>query len=33
MRDEKIAEFVPLLLNWDDTRVKLAQKNRFTVKF
>lgn len=33
MRDGKIAESVPLLLNWDDTRVKLAEKNRFAVRF
>jgi len=33
MRDEKIAESVPLLLNWDDTRVRLAQKNRFAIRF
>lgn len=33
MRDDKIVESVPLLLNWDDTRVKLASKNRFTLKF
>lgn len=33
MREGKIAESVPLLLNWDDTRVKLAEKNRFAIKF
>ncbi len=33
MRDEEIADSALLLLDWDDTRLKLAGKNRFKIKF
>lgn len=32
MRDGTIVESVPLLLKWDDTRKRLAEKNRYPIK-